>query len=164
MPTLTEKQQQFVVNKAAGVKNKDAAVAAGYAASSAAVTAAQLMSRSDIKAAIAKTRKEIKSGTQELPFGVDELDAEDKKSKMPKASYSDPMDFLSDVMNHKHLPIAMRADAAFKLMPYKHARIGEAGKKEKAKERAIEISRGGGKNKFATKAPPSLRAITGGKP
>lgn len=55
-------------------------------------------------------------------------------------------------MNVDGPPIAVRADAALKLMPYMHARMGETGKTEKAKEKAQEMARG--RNKFATKAPP----------
>lgn len=163
--SLTEKQQAFVVNKAAGVKNKEAAIAAGYSASAAAVTASQLLARKDIKDAIAKAKRDMRANGYKVPKDADE-EEQNKKTSMPRTRYTDPKDFLTDLMNHKHQPIAMRADAAFKLMPYMHARIGEKGKKETAKERAGEIARGGGqsgKPKFATKAPPPLRAIPGGK-
>lgn len=162
--SLTDKQQTFAVNKAAGVKNREAAIAAGYAAASADVTASKLLLRPDIKKAIAAAKRDLKSGQAQAP-DVDEDDLDDgpKKNRMPKARYTDPIDFLTDVMNHKHLPVAMRADAAKQLLPYKHARIAEKGKKESARERAGEIARGGGKSankpKFATKAPPPLRVV-----
>ena len=82
---------------------------------------------------------------------------------MPKASYGDPLDFLTDVMNHEQLPIAMRADAAFKMLPYCHAKIGELGKKATKRERAGEIARGdagkGRKHPYATKQPPQLTVV-----
>lgn len=61
-------------------------------------------------------------------------------------------------MNLDGLPIAVRADAALKLMPYMHARMGETGKKETAKEKARVIARGS-RNKFATKTPPQLTVV-----
>ena len=173
---LTKKQQEFVINKAAGVKNKEAAIAAGYSAKTADTIAARMMGLAHIKKAIAKAKRDMRAGVTAKPdVHEDDLDTEAKKRRMPKAKYHDPIAFLEDVMNHKYLPVAMRADAAKQLLPYKHARIGEKGKKESAKERAGEIARGRGrppgstnKPKFATKAPPPpapppLRAIQGGK-
>lgn len=163
---LTEMQQAFAVNKAAGVKNKEAAIAAGFSAKAADVTASRLMGRADIKAAIAKAKRDMRKGVTDKPaVDEDDLDDRGKKNRMPKARYTDPIDFLTDVMNHKHLPVAMRADAAKQLLPYKHARIAEKGKKETKRERAAELSSGGGKPagkpKFATKAPPPLRVVGG---
>lgn len=164
--SLTEKQQQFAVNKAAGVKNKEAAVAAGYSAKTGDTIAARLMQRPDIKKAIAKAKRELKSGGQQPSAGFGDGDLTDeKKRSMPKSHYADPIDFLTDLMNHKHMPVAMRADAAKQLLPYKHARIGEQGKKQNAKEAAQKIARAGnkagGKPKFATKAPPPLKIVGG---
>lgn len=138
MTKLTDKQQVFVTNKAAGVNNRDAAIAAGYAEGSADVAAHRLMKKPAIIAAIKAAKKSTPGG--DAPT-------------MPKASYTDPLDFLADVMNHPQLPIAMRADAAFKMLPYKHARIGETGKKQTKKDNAAVIARG--RHKFATKPPPS---------
>lgn len=165
---LTEMQQQFVVNKAAGVKNREAAIAAGFSAKSADVQAGRMMGRADIKKAIAKAKRDMRKGVTERPdVDEDDLDNDAKKKSMPRAKYTDPIDFLTDLMNHKYMPVAMRADAAKQLLPYKHARIAEKGKKETAKERASAIAKGGTKSaskpKFATQSPPPLRAIQGGK-
>lgn len=150
MITLTEKQQKFAINKAAGVKNREAAIAAGYAANNADVQAARMMQREDIKAAI-KSAKAVGA----RPEGVAIADP------MPRKRYADPMTFLEDVMNHVQMPIALRVDAAKQLLPYKHARVGELGKKEKAKDRAEALTR---KSRFGPSAPPTmLRAIEGGK-
>lgn len=137
-PKLTEKQRQFVVNKAAGCTNRDAAIAAGYAVGSASAAADKLMAMPAIRAAI--------------KAGAPSVDAKTSAPTMPRESYDDPKSFLLDVMNLGSLPIAVRADAAFKLMPYMHARMGETGKKESAKDKARDIARG--RSKFATKAPP----------
>lgn len=65
----------------------------------------------------------------------------------------------------EQLPVAMRADAAKQLLPYKHARMGETGKKQTKKENAQAIARGDStkptKPKLATKAPPPhLRVVS----
>lgn len=146
---LTDKQQAFAANKAAGLKNRDAAIAAGFAPNNADVQAAALLRRADIKAAIEAAKK------QKKPAGVTKTDT------MSKNHYGDSMEFLMDAMNHAHLPFALRFDAAKALLPYQHARIGEQGKKEKAKERAEVLSR---KPRFSPSPPPRiLRAIEGGK-
>lgn len=152
MNKLTEKQRQFVTNKAAGVTNRDAAIAAGYAVAGAAVAADKLMRNPAIRTAIKAATKCV---------GVATPGAE--KNAMQRDSYDDPKTFLEDVMNHPHLPIAMRSDAAKQLLPYVHARLGETGKKEKAKENARQIT-AAGRNKFAPiKSPPNMHVIRGGK-
>lgn len=148
-PKLTEKQRQFVVNKLAGCTNRDAAVAAGYAVGSASVAADKLMAKPEIRAAI-KAAEKATPITGNAPANA---------PKMPREKYSEPKSFLLDVMNLTALPIAVRADAAKQLLPYMHARMGETGKKETAKDKAREIARG--RHKFATKAPPPvLRVVT----
>lgn len=148
MKELTEKQRQFVSNKVAGVANRDAAIAAGYAVAGAAVAADKLMRNPVVRTAIKVATPTVT--TSGVPT-------------MPRKHYADALLFLRDVMNHSQLPIAMRADAAKQLLPYQHARMGEQGKKEKAKERAYAIA-GSGRAKFAPKtAPPPMRIIKGGK-
>lgn len=163
MKKLTEMQEQYARNRAAGVTQKEAAIAAGYAAISADRQGSVLDKRDDIKKAIARYKKEMKRGQHtDLDDKADAVDENEKKRQMPRAKYDDPIQFLEDLMNHKHMPVAMRADAAKQLLPYKHARIGEKGKKESAKDRAKEIANGGRgatKPKFATKSPPPLRVV-----
>ncbi len=103
MTELTEKQRQFVTNKAAGVPNREAAEAAGYSVRSADVTAGKLMMRPDIQAAI-KAAASVGITTNNDP--------------MPRKHYADPMHFLEDVMNQAKMPLAMRVDAARQLLPY----------------------------------------------
>lgn len=121
MNLLTEKQQKFAINKAAGVKNRDAAIAAGYAANNADVQAARMMQRDDIKAAIKSAKA---AGAKSESVDTD---------PMARKHYADPMTFLEDVMNGVSFPVALRVDAAKQLLPYKRARMGELGKKAKAK-------------------------------
>lgn len=145
MTKLTEKQQAFVANKAAGVANREAAIAAGYAQGSADVAAHRLMQKPAIKTAI----RAAGGGKRAAP-GV-------TMPRMPRAKYADPVTFLEDVMNHAELPIGMRADAAKQLLPYKHARMGEVGKKQAKADNAKTIACG--RSKFATKAPPQLTVV-----
>jgi phage terminase small subunit len=149
MAKLTVKQQAFVANKVAGVVNRDAAIAAGYAVAGASVAADKLMHNPAIRAAIKAATK-----GEGVTMPAD-------KPTMPRKHYADAKEFLVDVMNHHLLPIAMRADAAKQLLPYQHARMGEQGKKEKAKERARELT--GKRGLFTPKQPPTMRIITGGK-
>lgn len=149
MKQFTDKQRAFVANKAAGVGNREAAIAAGYAASSADVAAAKLGRRADIKAA-------IKAATVEASESVD-------ANSMPRAEYAEPMTFLLDMVNHPKLPIAMRADAAKQLLPYHHPRIGEVGKKDLATQRAKDVV-GNSRSKFSPLKPPTImRVIPGGR-
>jgi hypothetical protein len=124
------------------------------------------MARPDIKAAIKVAKKSMRGGMQ--PEGVNiavESGLDPKKNTMPKKHYADPLTFLTDVMNHTHLPIAMRADAAKQLLPYTHARIGEKGKKETAKDRAHQVAGTGKdakkKTRFSPKKAPVLHLVRG---
>jgi phage terminase small subunit len=142
MTHFTEKQQAFIASKAAGATHRDAAIAAGYSMASANVRASELTRRPDIKAAI---KAAAKPGRVAITH--------DASSK----HYADSLNFMLDTMNNAQLPIAMRFEAAKALLPYQHARLGEQGKKESAKERARALA---GKPKFAPKsAPPQLRIV-----
>jgi len=70
-------------------------------------------------------------------------------------TYDDPLDFLVAVMNEPKVPLIARQDAAKALMPFKHAKKGETGKKEAAATKAKET----GAARFGAAAPPPLRAV-----
>lgn len=113
---FTAKQAAFITNKAAGVPNREAAECAGFSARTADVIAANLLKRPDIREAIKGAGVEV--GTR------------------LRASYAAPKDLLADVMNSAKFPDAARIDAARQLLPYFHPKVGEQGKKDKAKETA----------------------------
>jgi phage terminase small subunit len=118
--------------------------------------------RADIQAAIKAAKKAMRANGVTIPKDQEEVDS---KYAMPKAKYTDSKEFLLDAMNHKLLPISVRGDYAKALLPYQHARIGETGKKETAKERAHAVAgtdKGKAKSKFAPKQAPKLH-IVGGK-
>ena len=152
MKQLTEKQLQFVANKAAGCTNRDAALSAGYSVAAASSTADKLLAMPAIRAALKAAGKDTPS-------------APASAHKLPREHYDDPKDMLLDVMNMGALPIAIRADAAKQLMPYCHARVGELGKKEKAKDKAMDVvggkvgKRADGKPKFAPGRAPNVVSL-----
>jgi phage terminase small subunit len=155
MKKLTEKQQSFVTNKAYGMRNKEAAISAGFSAKSADVQAATLLARADIKDAIKAAKKAIRAGGEKVPVDGDEAD-----KKVMKDKYPDSLSFMVDAMNNPKLPPGVRFDAAKQLLPYQHARLGEKGKKESAKDRANEIAGTGKKvNKYAPKSAPKLHVV-----
>lgn len=138
--TLTVKQKAFVDHKIAGLNNSQAVIAAGYSATGAKQTAQGLLKHPKVKAAL--------RGAAKKPA---KIDADELTNKvMPRQKYDDPITFLEDLMNHPAMPVAVRADAAKQLLPYKHARIGETGKKESKVERAKNVVKG----KFRPKSPP----------
>jgi hypothetical protein len=69
-------------------------------------------------------------------------------------TYDDPLDFLAAVMNEPKVPLIARQDAAKALMPYKHPKKGETGKKQQAADAAKTSG-----SRFTAGAPP-LRAVS----
>lgn len=155
---LTELQISYVQHRAQGVGRRNSAIGAGYSPTSADQQSYALEHREDIKAAIAAAKRALKKGGAPISVNV-EVESE-AKDQMPKPKYSDSMEWLTDAMNHTGLPIALRGDYAKALMPYQHARVGEAGKKEKVKDRAMSLTNGA-KGKFQPKsAPPKLKLVS----
>lgn len=146
MKKLTAKQQAFVTNKVAGCTNRDAALAAGYSVAAASTTADKLMAMPAIRSAIKAASPSVATKPGAVPV-------------MPRKHYPDAMSYLMDTMNHPQLPIALRMDAAKALLPYQHARLGEQGKKEKAKDRAHKLTTGK-RGTFAPKQPPNLQIVS----
>jgi phage terminase small subunit len=70
-------------------------------------------------------------------------------------TYADPLAFLNAAMNDPKLQFRLRVDAAKAMLAYMHPKIGEGGKKEKAKDAAAKAASG----KFTMVRPPSLKLI-----
>lgn len=156
---LTEMQTAYVENRAAGVKRREAAIAAGYSAASADQQAYTFENRDDIKRAIAAAKKRLKANGVNLPKEDEDIP---ERNKMPKATYTDSKEWLMDAMNHPLLPLAVRGDYAKALLPYQHGRVGETGKKQTQKERATLIAgsgTAGAKPKFGSKAAPGGNVV-----
>jgi phage terminase small subunit len=152
---LTAKQQAFVDGKACGLNNRDAAIAAGYPPNSAAQTATKLMQHPSVRLAL----RNFKKVSTEKGHAKH---SEDDGASVLKAKYASSLDFMIDAMNNPKLPPGVRFDAAKQLLPYQHARIGESGKKEKAKDRAHAVT-GTTRGKFTPKAAPPALKVVGGK-
>lgn len=63
-----------------------------------------------------------------------------------------PLDALEFFMNDPAVPVALRIKAATAAAPFKHKRLGEAGKKEAAKSAAA--SAGAAPSRFTTRTGP----------
>lgn len=151
MQKFTAKQQKFIQLKRQGYSNEKAALGAGYAKASAKNQATMMLRRPEIRAAC-KITKSARASKAEIEVAVLGNSA-DASSLMPKRKYTDPKEFLRDLMNNEGVPMLMRKDAAKDLMPYIHARVGEKGKKESEKDEAGKIANS--KSKFATQRAPS---------
>lgn len=160
MSKLTTKQLAYIAARAEGLKGREAAIAAGYSPAGADVQASTLNRNETIRKAIAAAKRKA------VPRSKSNRDGDEDKPRM-KASYPSSLELLRGVYNNDRMPDSVRIDAAKAALPFEHARLSDAGKKEKAKDRAREIARGGGKEqnkpKFATKAPPALRLVGSGK-
>lgn len=69
------------------------------------------------------------------------------------AASDDPVAFLVRLMNDVSEDVRVRADAAKALLPYKHAKKGEGGKKDARDDAAKKVAGGG---KFAPAQGPRL--------
>lgn len=149
MPNLTDKQRKFAQGKASGLRNKEAAVFAGYAATSAAKQATNLMQHADVRSEINRLKKEAGKTT-----GTDAT-AHPEKDALMKPKYASSLALMRDCYNNPLMPPALRFEAAKQALPYEHAKVGEKGKKENAKEAAERVAGGGKRNKFGPKKPPA---------
>jgi phage terminase small subunit len=146
--SLNDKQELFALSVAAGLNQTEACINAGYSRNGAAAAACRLMKNQTVLARIEELKKQQnglnkninKIVNNDVNTDVNSVNA--VKSVSPPSD--DPLQFLLKVMNDEDLPPKLRVDAAKALMPYKHGRIGETGKKEAAMDFAIEKSRAGG--------------------
>jgi phage terminase small subunit len=73
-------------------------------------------------------------------------------------AFDDPEEFLRAVMNDSGSEAKLRIDAAKALMPFVHAKKGDAGKKEIRKEAAESVMK-----RFAAAAVPPKLVAAGGR-
>lgn len=92
-----------------------------------------------------------------IKAGMKSTQARDDDSPKMLAKYKSSLALLQHCYNNPRMTDSQRIAAATTALPYEHPRMGETGKKEKAKEKAQEIARG--RHKFATKAPPQLHVV-----
>ena len=142
---LTEKKRRFVAAIEKGCNQTEAAIQAGYSENGARQAASRLMRDDSVVAALDRRRKVNEAKTEAKDSGR-QLNVMEM-SKM----FSDPEQFLLALMNDLAEDVRLRFEAAKVLMPYKHARVGEVGKKEARQEAGKAKAQSG---RFATPEPP----------
>lgn len=154
---LTEKKRRFADALLSGASNKKAAIDAGYSEKTAPQAGSKLAKDPDIVAYVAR-RKQFDEAKAEVKAETEKVNSE--RSAETEASGNDPIAFLERMMANELEDPKLRIDAAKALLPYKHAKKGELGKKEQAKEKAGQAAVG----KFGPRQPPQLRSLPGGRP
>jgi phage terminase small subunit len=143
---LTDGKHRFAVAKLDGKSNKEAAVAAGYSERTASQAGSRLVKDKDV---LAYLERHALAGSPPAR----EPGAPPRYEVV--IEYSDPMEYLTHAMNDKMLEDKLRIQAARALIPFKHAKKGEAGKKEAL----LEAAKAAGGGPFgAPPAPPRLVA------
>ncbi|WP_186120614.1 terminase small subunit [Burkholderia gladioli] len=152
---LTAKKRLFADAVLAGKRNKDAAIAAGYSAATASAAGSRLVKDPDVALYLAAMRLESESKASKPEKAVDSRQPPPDFDPYAMSSFTDPKAFLIAAMNDGRTEPKLRVDAAKALMPFVHAKMGEAGKKDAKGEAAKKAA-----NKFGALAPP-LKLVNG---
>ncbi|MGY4832214.1 terminase small subunit [Burkholderia pyrrocinia] len=177
---LTAKKRKFADALMAGRSNKAAAIAAGYSPATASQAGSRLVKDKDVKAYLLKQGYDgVKPDAKpiDIPDTPEARRAADDAKKAAAAAtraansaraagfdldklmtFKDPMDFLLAVMNDQESEQKVRVQAAISLMPFKHAKKGEQGKKEQQADAAKAAA-----SKFGGPPPSPKLAASGGK-
>ncbi|MCY0389620.1 terminase small subunit [Robbsia sp. Bb-Pol-6] len=149
---LTAKKRRFADAVLAGKSNKDGAVAAGYSAKTASAAGSRLVKDKDVVLYLeaARIQREAKAKPAEKEAGAPRVPADFNIDAL--STFTDPKAFLIAAMNDGRTEQKLRVDAAKALMPFMHAKVGEAGKKDAKADAAKKAGAG----KFAATAPPKL--------
>ncbi|WP_305821380.1 terminase small subunit [Massilia brevitalea] len=147
---LTGKKRAFADAVLAGFSNKEAAIRAGYSEATASAAGSRLVKDKDVKARLDQARQAQGASTRTVapPAGEPHVDT----IEIP--STADPVEFLTNVMNEPAADLRLRIDAAKAMLPFKHKKLGEGGKKEQAGEKAKSVA-----SRFSSSAPPALKAV-----
>lgn len=151
---LTGKKRAFADAVLAGFSNKEAAIRAGFSEKTASAAGSRNVKDPDVKAYLDAHRKNAAAGAKSTSAKFAPLD--DAIEIPPTA---DPVEFLTKVMNEPAADLRLRIDAAKAMLPFKHQKLGEGGKKDQKQDAAAKASAG----KFAAAAPPKLIAAGGKK-
>ena len=165
MSNFTEKQQRYIDGRVAGLNRTDSARQAGYSPAGASVQASTLEKRTDIKKAIANGKRSRSHMEHLVTGGAKRGRKPDSDEPRMKSKYKSSLDLLQDTYNNQKMPDSVRLRAAEQALPYEHARIGEKGKKEHAKDLAHKVAGTGNtkRAKFAPKSAPPQLHVVGGK-
>jgi phage terminase small subunit len=146
---LTGKKRAFADAVLAGFSNKEAAIRAGFSEKTASAAGSRNVKDPDVKAYLDQRRGTGATGGTNVPTPPPQAD-----DVVDIPSTTDPMEFLTNLMNEPAADIRIRADVAKALMPFKHQKLGEGGKKEQKNADAKKVA-----NRFAAAAPPQLKAV-----
>lgn len=122
---LTGKKRAFADAVLAGFSNKEAAIRAGFSEKTASAAGSRNVKDPDVKAYLDAHRKSADGGAKSAPQKFAPLD--DAIEIPPTA---DPVEFLTKVMNEPAADLRLRIDAAKAMLPFKHKKLGEGGKKD----------------------------------
>ncbi|VVE78166.1 terminase small subunit [Pandoraea sputorum] len=164
---FNSKKRLFADAVLAGKSNKDAAIAAGYSPATASAAGSRLVKDIDVAAYLSKHRK--KGGAKaSTPAKLDSKAPEQSEAAAVTSAavaagfdlstiltFKDPKDFLLAAMNDQATEPKLRVDAAKTLMPFMHAKVADAGKKDAKAEAAKKAA-----SKFGALAPP-LKLVNG---
>lgn len=125
----------------AGKTKTAAAVLAGYSEKTAAQAGSRLAKDEAILAHIDAQLAAEKQATAAAPVAAP-MAAIYGATADPTKKYSDPRDFLFDVMNDTLCEMKHRVNAAKTLMPFFHARKDDVGKKEERQQYALVADQG----------------------
>jgi phage terminase small subunit len=151
---LTGKKRAFADAVLAGLSNKEAAIRAGFSEKTASAAGSRNVKDPDVKAYLDQRRQTpATGGASALP----PPGSADEAFDIPPTA--DPVEFLTKVMNEPAADLRLRIDAAKAMLPFKHKKLGEGGKKELKDSEA----KAAGAGKFSPTAPPKLVAAGGKK-
>jgi len=151
---LTSKKRAFADAVLAGLSNKEAAIRAGFSEKTASAAGSRNVKDPDVKAYLDQRRQTpATADAKALPAPGPADEAFD----IPPTA--DPVEFLTKVMNEPAADLRLRIDAAKAMLPFKHKKLGEGGKKD-LKDDAAKAA---GAGKFSQTAPPKLVAAGGKK-
>lgn len=150
---LTGKKRAFADAVLAGFSNKEAAIRAGFSEKTASAAGSRNVKDPDVKAYLEDRRKSAPGASaKSAPAPLQPLDA----IEIPATA--DPVEFLTNVMNEPAADLRLRIDAAKAMLPFKHKKLGEGGKKEQVGEKAKSVA-----GRFGQAAAPRLAAAGGKK-
>lgn len=138
---LTGKKLMFAEAILAGKTKTAAAVLAGYSAHTAAQSGSRLAKDVAVQCHVRDQLDAAKHAQADAPKPAP-MPSLYGAAQDPTKRYTDPRDFLSDVMNDTLTDMKHRVNAAKTLMPFFHARKEEVGKKEGREQFALVAENG----------------------
>jgi phage terminase small subunit len=155
---LTGKKRAFADAVLAGFSNKEAAIRAGFSEKTASAAGSRNVKDPDVKAYLEKHRAAA-SERAAAPARSASTSPRSDDDPIDIPATADPIEFLTTIMNEPAADLRYRIDAAKAMLPFKHQRLGEGGKKDQKQDAAKKVGAG----KFAAAAPPKLVAAGGKK-